>query len=148
MTNEEALTQALQNSRYSFFPKHHCYLLSLKGCQCCLGASHQCRNPPSQTSWQLLCFAASSLAHIRDSAKERQHGKNFPLFVFETLVAQWRPSRHPTKGRISLLLELLCFLAKPMAFVPPPFFISICFCSPISHTKLKRRRFIFEVFST
>lgn len=31
------------------------------------------------------------------------------------------------------LLELLCFSAKAVAFHPPPFFISICFCSPISH---------------
>lgn len=37
------------------------------------------------------------------------------------------------EGRISLL-ELLCFSAKAVAFVPPPVFISICFCSSISHT--------------
>lgn len=98
---QKALTPVLQNCRYSFFAIHHWYLLSLKGTQCCLRASQQCRKPPfiDKLAAAVLCllFTCPHTGWCTGKEAWQELPIMLLLFDFEALAAQWRTSRHPTK---------------------------------------------------
>lgn len=130
-----ASTQAQPSHRCSFFSVHHWYFLSLTSSQCCLEL------PTSVGSlldrWTGTCCALPPL--------------HLPMYgMVQRKRVKTQQASHE-KGGISLM-ELLWFSAKAVAFVPPPIFICICFCSSIFHTDkgeilnfLKCSVFIYEI---